>query len=76
MTPEQKKIDAIIRGPGEAGYTAAVKRKMGVRLKNPELWTLEDGRGEDCERLDRMEAEVRVENKRRRQVSVGQAEEV
>ncbi|KAF8839719.1 hypothetical protein BDN67DRAFT_952994 [Paxillus ammoniavirescens] len=77
MTPEQKKIDAIIRGPGEAGYTAAVKRRMGVRLKNPESWILEDGRREDWERLDRMEGEVRVENKRRRQVaSVGQAEQV
>ncbi|KIK93619.1 hypothetical protein PAXRUDRAFT_503286 [Paxillus rubicundulus Ve08.2h10] len=77
MTPEQKKIDTIIRGPGEVGYTATVKRRMGVRLKNPELWTLEDGREEDWERLDRMEAEVRVETARRRQVvSVRQAEEV
>ncbi|KAF9224745.1 hypothetical protein BS17DRAFT_702366 [Gyrodon lividus] len=72
MTPEQRKVDRIIRGPGEAGYTAAVKRRTGVRLKNPKLWTLEDGREEDEGRLDGMEAEVRAENARRRQMARGE----
>ncbi|KAF9242299.1 hypothetical protein BU15DRAFT_44029, partial [Melanogaster broomeanus] len=75
MGPERRKMDRIIRGPGEAGYTAAVKIKMGVKLKNPELWKLEDGKKEDWARLDRMEAEVAAENERRRQVASEEEEQ-
>ena len=73
MTPEDRRADKIVRGPGEAGYTAAVKMSMGRMLKDQELLRLEDGK-EEWERLERMEDEVREENRRRRSVSVERAE--
>lgn len=33
MTPEQRRRDRILRGPGEAGYTGKVKRQAGMKLK-------------------------------------------
>lgn len=73
MTPEERRADKIVRGPGEAGYTAAVKVNMGRKLKNKELWRMEDGK-EEWERLEGMEEEVREENRRRRSVSGQRAE--
>ncbi|KAH0831113.1 hypothetical protein J3R83DRAFT_13679 [Lanmaoa asiatica] len=69
MTHEERKADKIVRGPGEVGYTAVVKMSMGRTLNDKELWRLEDGNGER-ERLEKMEEEVREENRRRRSVSV------
>ncbi|KAG8215997.1 hypothetical protein J3R82DRAFT_7988 [Butyriboletus roseoflavus] len=73
MTPEERRADKIVRGPSEAGYTAAVKMSMGRTLKDKELLRLEDGK-EEWGRLERMEEEVREENRRRRSESVERAE--
>ncbi|KIJ58426.1 hypothetical protein HYDPIDRAFT_113204 [Hydnomerulius pinastri MD-312] len=72
MTPEERKNDRIVRGPGEAGYTAQVKIKMGVRLREPGMWRLEDGREEEWGRFESMEEEVRRENERRRRNVAGE----
>ena len=70
MTPEERRADRIVRCPSEGGYTAAVKIDMGRRLKEGEMWQMEDGREEDWERLERLEEEVRKENMRRRSAGV------
>ena len=68
MTPEQRRLYRIAQGPGEGGYTAAVKRRLGMKLRNPNLWKLEDG--DDQAMLEAMENEIHAENERR-QRSVG-----
>lgn len=70
MTPEERRADAIVRGPSEVGYAAAVKMKMGRKLKDGEMWKMEDGREDEWERFGRLENEVRVENVRRRSATV------
>jgi hypothetical protein len=37
MTPDQRRRDRILRGPGEAGYTGQVKRQAGMKLKRRNL---------------------------------------
>lgn len=74
MTREERRADRIVRSPSEAGYTAAVKIKMGRKLKGEEQWKLEDERKDGWEGLERLEEEVRKENMRRRLASVVGAE--
>lgn len=66
MTPEERRTDKIVRSPSEVGYTAAVKRKMGRKLRDGEGWRMEAGKEEEWGRLDELEEEVREENMRRR----------
>ena len=68
MTPEQRRLYRISQGPAEGGYTAAVKRRLGMKLRNPNLWELEDR--DDQAMLEAMENEIRCKNERR-QRSVG-----
>ncbi|KAH7882917.1 hypothetical protein F5I97DRAFT_1938831 [Phlebopus sp. FC_14] len=68
----EKIIDHIVRGPGEAGYTAQMKLKLGMKLKDPHRWKLEDGLEKDQDKLNKMEEEIRTENERRRRSSLDQ----
>ena len=63
MTPEQRRLYRIAQGPAEGGHsTAAVKRRLGMKLGNPNLWKL--GEGDDRAMLEAMEKEIRSENER------------
>lgn len=65
MTPEQRKLYRIALGPSEGGYAAAVKLKLGVKLRKPNLWKLEGGRAENLAMLELKENEIMAENERR-----------
>ena len=77
MTDKQRRMDHIARGAGEAGYVAQVKRKLGHKLRDPNVWKTELGQPENMEALRRMEMEIEVEHSRRRasvdEDSVGQS---
>ncbi|KAI6026009.1 hypothetical protein EDC04DRAFT_3116499 [Pisolithus marmoratus] len=65
MTPEQRKLYRIALGPSEGGYVAAVKLKLGMKLRKPELWKLEGGRAENLVMLEAKENDIVAENERR-----------
>ncbi|KAI6115339.1 hypothetical protein EDD16DRAFT_1482905 [Pisolithus croceorrhizus] len=65
MTPEQRKLYRIALGPSEGGYTAAVKLKLGMKLRKPDLWKLESGRAENLAMLELKENDIMAENERR-----------
>ena len=68
MTPEEKKMDKIVRSVSEVGYVAMMKRKMGMKMRNPDAWRVEVGctSGEEGRRLRKLVEDVRKENERRR----------
>ncbi|KAF8627559.1 hypothetical protein AX15_004365 [Amanita polypyramis BW_CC] len=68
MTPEQKEADKVVRSVSEVGYVAMMKRRLGVKVRDPEAWRREIGEvsGEEGKRMRRMVDEVRKENERRR----------
>jgi len=72
MTPEQRRLYQIAQGPAEGGYTAAVKLRLGMKLRNPNLWELESGREEDWTMLETMENEISSENERRQRSAGGE----
>lgn len=72
MTPEQRRLYQIAQGPAEGGYTAAVKLRLGMKLRNPNLWELESGREEDRTMLETMENEISSENERRQRSAGGE----
>ena len=68
MSPEEKKMDRIVRSVSEVGYVAMMKRKMGMKMRNPDAWRAEVGStsGEEGRRLRKLVEDVRKENERRR----------
>ncbi|KAF8484249.1 hypothetical protein JB92DRAFT_2762269 [Gautieria morchelliformis] len=67
MTPDQRRLDHILRGPGEAGYAGRVKRETGMKLKDDQSWRLEDGTPDAQTGLSRKESAIRRYQERRRQ---------
>ncbi|KAG6865178.1 hypothetical protein C0991_004621 [Blastosporella zonata] len=65
LTPEQRKMDKVVRNVSEVGYVAKIKRKLGFKLRNPNAWRAEIGAPEDKERLGRMVREVLDQSDRR-----------
>ncbi|KAF8691590.1 hypothetical protein AX14_002767 [Amanita brunnescens Koide BX004] len=68
MTPEEKKMDKVVRSVSEVGYVAMMKRKFGIKMRNPDAWRVEVGStsGEEGRRLRKLAEDVRKENERRR----------
>ncbi|PFH49866.1 hypothetical protein AMATHDRAFT_62250 [Amanita thiersii Skay4041] len=68
MTPEEKVLDKAARSVSEVGFAAIAKRKLGIKIKDPDAWRKEIGstEGEEGERLKKMVQGVREENQRRR----------
>ncbi|KJA29484.1 hypothetical protein HYPSUDRAFT_61513 [Hypholoma sublateritium FD-334 SS-4] len=64
MTPEQRKMDEISRSLSEAGYVGLVKKRLGFKLKDPEL-PLELGKKKNRPLLDEATSLIRAENRRR-----------
>jgi len=75
MTEEERKMDKVVRSVSEVGYVAQVKRKLGFKLRDPELWKREIGDVGDQARLDRMMQGVRAENERRRRLAMRREED-
>ena len=72
MSPEQRRLDKVVRSVSEVGYVAMVKKKLGFRLKDDEMWrVLEEGEENRRQELDAMEEQIAKENEKRREV-VGQ----
>lgn len=70
MTEEQKRFDVISRSSvSEVGYIGYVKKKLGFKLRDPDSWKVEDGDPKNREALDKLEAEIRAENERRRKAA-------
>lgn len=53
LTPEQRKMDRIVRNVSEVGYVAKIKMKLGFKLRRPNAWKAEIGTPKNKERLDR-----------------------
>ncbi|KAG6910867.1 hypothetical protein DXG01_007184 [Tephrocybe rancida] len=65
LTPEQRRMDRVVRNVSEVGYVAKIKTKLGFKLRDPTAWKAEIGAPEDKERLDRMARKVLNESERR-----------
>jgi hypothetical protein len=67
MSEREKHLDKISRSSvSEVGYVGLVKRKLGFKLRDPELWKAEGGWEEDKARVDAMMRDIEKENERRR----------
>ncbi|OCB89210.1 hypothetical protein A7U60_g3696 [Sanghuangporus baumii] len=50
MSENRRRADATIRSASEVGYVGMTKSRLGVKMKNPNLWReLEEGNGEKPE---------------------------
>ncbi|KAF9475999.1 hypothetical protein BDN70DRAFT_996024 [Pholiota conissans] len=66
MTPKQREMDKISRSLSEVGYVAVVKKRLGFKLKNPEVVVeLELGKEDNRPILDEAVSLIRAENRRR-----------
>ncbi|KAG5730963.1 hypothetical protein E4T56_gene7142 [Termitomyces sp. T112] len=65
LTPEQRKMDKVVRNVSEVGYVAKIKRKLGFKLRNPRAWEAELGSRKDKKRLDNMVKEFLDKSERR-----------
>ncbi|KAI6015081.1 hypothetical protein F5J12DRAFT_717170, partial [Pisolithus orientalis] len=74
MTPEQRKFYRIGLGPSEGGYAAAVKLKLGMKLRKPNLSKLEGGRTENQATLRAKENDIMAENERRQRSDTDEVE--
>ncbi|KAF8516851.1 hypothetical protein BU17DRAFT_50473 [Hysterangium stoloniferum] len=71
LTPEGRRIDAMLRMPSEGGYTGKIKREAGMKLKDNETWKLEDGDPCTWAELDKAEMAFRqIQENRRRKLDV------
>ncbi|TFK39489.1 hypothetical protein BDQ12DRAFT_57975 [Crucibulum laeve] len=67
MTPEERAMDNVVRTVSEGGYVGQVKRRMGMKLREPDAWKKEVSYDKKKE-LDRAAKEHTVEMEKRRQV--------
>ncbi|KIN93196.1 hypothetical protein M404DRAFT_171626, partial [Pisolithus tinctorius Marx 270] len=74
MTPEQRKHYRIALGPSEGGYAAAVKLKLGMKLRKPDLSKLEGGRTENQAMLRAKVNDIMAENERRQRSDTDEVE--
>ncbi|EIW80078.1 hypothetical protein CONPUDRAFT_166670 [Coniophora puteana RWD-64-598 SS2] len=68
MTEQQRHVDKVIRSPSEVGYVGMVKRRVGMRLANPDTLKSEESPARAAE-LDRLAEAIREENERRRKAA-------
>ncbi|KAG6862483.1 hypothetical protein C0995_000029 [Termitomyces sp. Mi166 len=65
LTPEQRKMDKVVRNVSEVGYVAQIKRKLGFKLRRPNAWKAEIGTPKNKERLDSMVEKFLNESEKR-----------
>jgi len=67
MTPEQKRLDRVMREPSEGGYSGMVKRCLGIRLRvGDEFLESENGMAENQPWLNAMETRIHDANLQQR----------
>lgn len=68
MTPEERKMDKVVRSVSEVGFVGMMKRRMGFKLRDGESWKKEFGWSSEEERtrLDKLDEVIRRENVERR----------
>lgn len=71
MSVEERRLDKVARNVSEVGYVAAVKRRLGHKLRDPEAWKKEAGLPGDKARLNELLRGLKAENERRRTLADG-----
>jgi len=64
MSPERRRMDKVARSLSEVGYVALVKRRLGMRLKDPEAG-LELGEKKNRSLLKHAASMLKEENRKR-----------
>ena len=64
MSPERRRMDKIARSLSEVGYVALVKRRLGMRLRDPEAG-LELGEKKNRSLLNHASRMLKEENRKR-----------
>jgi len=65
MTEKEKMTWWVSKSVGEVGYIGMLKRKLGIKLKNPDAWKREHGLPHMKKKTDRDLDVVEMGNKRR-----------
>lgn len=68
MTEREKMTWRVSKSVGEVGYIGMLKRKLGIRLKNPDAWKRENGLPHTKAKTDSDLAVVEMGNRRRREL--------
>lgn len=75
MTDKEKMTWWVSKCVSEVGYIGMLKRKLGMKLKNPDAWKREHGLPHMKEKTDRDIAIVETGNRRREMLGSGTLEE-
>ena len=75
MTEKEKMTWWVSKSVSEVGYIGMLKRKLGIKLKNPDAWKRERGSPHTKERTDRDLAMVEMGNRRREKLASEASEE-
>jgi len=75
MTEKEKTTWWVSKSVSEVGYIGMLKRKLGIKLKDPDAWKREHGLPHMKEATDRDLAVVEMGNKRRERLGSETCEE-
>jgi len=65
MSEKDKTTRRVSKSVSEVGYIGMLKRKLGIKMKNPDAWKREYGLPHMKEKTDQDLAAVEMENRRR-----------
>ena len=74
MTEKEKMTWWVSKSVSEVGYIGMLKRRLGIKLKNPDAWKREHG-FPHMKKMDRDLAVVEMGNKRREKLGSERSEE-
>jgi len=74
MTEKEKMTWWVSKSVSEVGYVGMLKRKLGMKLKNPDAWKREHGLPHMKKKTDRDLAVVEMGNRRREELGSETAE--
>jgi hypothetical protein len=75
MTEKEKMTWWVSKSVSEVGYIGMLKRKLGIKLKNPDAWKREHGLPHMKKKTDSDLAVVEMGNKRREKLGSEMSEE-
>ena len=75
MTEKEKMTWWVSKSVSEVGYIGMLKRKLGIKLKNPDAWKREHGLPRMKKKMDRDLAVVEMGNRRRENLGFETSEE-
>ena len=74
MTEREKMTWWVSKSVSEVGYIGMLKRKLGIKLKNPDAWKRENGLPHMKKKTDRDIAAVEMGNRRREKLGTETSE--